>query len=104
MPALVALTVSRHALAALVLLTLAPVTLAELGRRRAAGRQVFPLAASLCAPLWVVERATCAWLAVASRVILGGVRYNGRILATAAHSPRALAGVHGRGVVLAHDA
>ena len=96
MPALLALVVSQRALTALALLTVAPIVVAELGRRRSAGRDVFPLSASLCAPLWVVERATCAWLAVASRVILGGIRYNGRIIATAAHSRRALARVHGR--------
>jgi glycosyl transferase family 21 len=96
MPAVLALVLSQRAVTALALLTVGPIVIAELGRRRSAGRQVFPLSASLCAPLWVVERATCAWLAVASRVIVGGIRYNGRILATAAHSPRALACVHGR--------
>jgi hypothetical protein len=96
-PGLLALVVSGRALTALALWTAVPIVVAELGRRRSAGRQVFPLSASLCAPLWVVERATCAWLAIASRVIVGGIRYNGRILATAAHSSRALARAHGRG-------
>ena len=99
MPALLALVVSQRGTTALALLTVAPIVVAELGRRRSGGRHVFPLSASLCAPLWVVERALCAWLAVASRVIIGGIRYNGRILATAAHSPRALARVHARGGV-----
>lgn len=57
---------------------------AETGRRRAAGRRVFPLTASIAAPLWVAERAICAWLAVGSRVLWGGVRYRGRTMARAA--------------------
>jgi len=93
-PALLALVATQRAITAFALLTAAPIVVAELGRRRSGGRNVFPLSASLCAPLWVLERATCAWLAVASRAIVGGIRYNGRILATAAHSPRRLACVH----------
>jgi hypothetical protein len=60
------------------------VALAEIGRQRAGGARVFPLRASLVAPLWVVERAVCAWLAVAARVWHGGVEYRGRILSRAA--------------------
>ena len=95
LPVLVALVLSGQAVTALALLIVGPIVVAELGRRRAAGRHVFPLSASFCAPLWVIERATCAWLAVGSRLILGGVRYNGRILATAAHSRRSLARLYG---------
>ena len=58
--------------------------LAELGRRRAGGQTVFPARAALLAPAWVVERAICSWLAVASRLTLGGVRYRGRVLRHAA--------------------
>jgi hypothetical protein len=66
------------------------ISVAELGRRREGGMSVFPLLASLCAPLWVIERGVCAWLAVAARVRNGGIRYNGHVLAVAAHSIRAL--------------
>ena len=38
---------------------------AQIGRVRAGGRHVFPVAAVFAAPLWVAERALCAWLAVA---------------------------------------
>ncbi|GGO80298.1 glycosyltransferase [Nonomuraea cavernae] len=65
------------------------VGLAEAGRRRAGGRRVFPGSASLFAPVWVLERATCSWLAVGA-ALTGGVRYAGRRLGTAAHSPRRL--------------
>lgn len=65
------------------------VALAEAGRRRAGGRRVFPGAASLFAPVWVLERAVCAWLAVAA-ALRGGVPYAGRRLRVAAHSTRRL--------------
>jgi hypothetical protein len=95
LPLLLALALTQRAGTALALLIVVPTLVAELGRRRSGGRHVFPFSATLCAPLWVIERATCAWLAVASRVIVGGIRYNGRVLATAAHSHRALARVYG---------
>ena len=90
LPALVGLVLSRHGVVALVALTVIPTVVAELGRRRSEGTRVFPLSASLCAPLWVLERAICAWLAVGARLIVGGIQYNGRVLTTAAHSRRAL--------------
>lgn len=49
---------------------------AELGRRRAGGRWLFPVSGSLLAPLWVLERSVCAWAALAQR-LRGGVRYRG---------------------------
>jgi hypothetical protein len=63
---------------------------AELGRRRAGGRAVFPAAASLVAPAWVAERAVCSWLAVAARVLIGGVPYRGTVLHHAATPMRVL--------------
>jgi hypothetical protein len=60
------------------------IMVAEAGRWRAGGRHVFPLAASLLAPLWVGERAVCAWLALGARLALGGIPYRGRIIARAA--------------------
>jgi hypothetical protein len=67
------------------------VGLAEVGRRRAGGRAVFPVTGSLLAPLWVLERATCAWAAVWVRRRHGGVAYAGTRIAVAANSSRALA-------------
>jgi hypothetical protein len=66
------------------------VGLAELGRRRAGGRAVFPATGSLAAPVWVLERGTCAWLALAARLRYGGVRYAGTRIAVAANSRRGL--------------
>lgn len=68
----------------------AAVGLAEIGRRRAGGRRVFPATAALFAPVWVLERATCSWAALAARFALGGVPYAGRRLRVAAHSTRRL--------------
>jgi hypothetical protein len=68
----------------------AAVAVAEVGRRRAGGCAVFPFAASLLAPLWLLERGVCAWLAVAVRVRRGGVAYAGSRIKVAANSPRAL--------------
>lgn len=80
----------------IALIAVSLVALAELGRRRAGGTRVFPFTASLFAPLWVAERAVCSWLAVLSRVFLGGVRYRGTVLRLAANSERVLRARHRR--------
>jgi hypothetical protein len=69
---------------------LTTVIFAEIGRRRAGATRVFPFAASLAAPFWLLERAVCAWLAVACRVVYGGVPYRGRVLRKAATPLRKL--------------
>lgn len=66
------------------------VALAEWGRRRAGGAAVFPATSSLLAPLWILERGVCAWLAVLQRLRYGGVRYGDSVIPLAAHSPRQL--------------
>jgi hypothetical protein len=75
------------AIAAAAALTAA---VAEIGRRRAGGRRVFPARASLMAPVWLAERAVCSWLAIGARVALGGVPYRGTILRHAATPMRVL--------------
>jgi hypothetical protein len=59
---------------------------AELGRLRSGGTEVFPGSSSLLAPLWVLERGTCSWLALLQRLRFGGVRYGAEVIPTAAHS------------------
>lgn len=66
------------------------IALAERGRRRAGGARVFPASSSLLAPVWVLERGVCAWLAVLQRLHLGGVRYGDSVIPRAAHSERQL--------------
>jgi hypothetical protein len=63
---------------------------AERGRRRAGGAAFFPATSSLLAPLWVLERGVCGWLAVLQRLRYGGVRYGDSVIPTAAHSERQL--------------
>ena len=68
---------------------------AEVGRRRAGGRAYFPASSSALAPLWVLERAACAWLAVVER-LRGGVRYSGRTIKRSATPLRELRLRYGR--------
>jgi Glycosyltransferase like family 2 len=63
---------------------------AEVGRRRAGGREFFPPTSSLLAPVWVLERGVCAWLALLQRLRFGGVRYGDSVIPVAAHSERRL--------------
>ncbi|GAC1403709.1 MAG: hypothetical protein NVSMB52_17610 [Chloroflexota bacterium] len=67
-----------------------PIALAELGRRRSGGNKIFTPAASLLAPAWLLERGLCSWLAIATRVFLGGVEYRDTRLQTAATPSRTL--------------
>jgi hypothetical protein len=75
---------------AAVAIAMAAVGVAQLGRRRDGGGRVFPRRTTLAAPCWVAERAVTSWLAVASRLVLGGIRYGDAIVPRAASSPRAL--------------
>ena len=63
---------------------------AELGRRRGGGAAVFPVTSALLAPVWILERGVCAWLAVGQRLRFGGVRYGDSVIPVAAHSERQL--------------
>jgi hypothetical protein len=63
----------------------AAVLVAEAGRRRAGGAAVFPPDSALWTPLWLAERGVCSWLAVAVRLLRGGVAYRGGRLRVAAH-------------------
>jgi hypothetical protein len=80
------------------------VAVAEMGRQRAGGTRVFPFAAVLLAPVWVAERAVCSWLALASRLMYGGVRYRGVTLKRAATPLWVLQDRHARGRARQHEA
>jgi hypothetical protein len=75
---------------ALGALYLGVVACAEAGRRRAEGTRVFPVSASLAAPLWFIERSVCTWLAIGSRLRFGGVSYRGGVIEKAASTPAEL--------------
>jgi hypothetical protein len=64
------------------------IAMAEIGRRKADGKQIFPGTAALWAPAWVAERAFCSWWAVQARMVKGGAAYGGGCLRVAAHSVR----------------
>ncbi|HEV2885708.1 MAG TPA: hypothetical protein VGX49_02245 [Jatrophihabitans sp.] len=76
--------------ARLGLLLGAAVGMAEVGRRRGQGRAVFAPGSVWFTPAWLAERSICSWLALATRVFLGGVRYSGGRIWRAAHSPSEL--------------
>lgn len=69
---------------------LAIIGLAELGRRRDGGSTVFPFAASLLAPAWLIERAICIWFALGARLFLKGIPYHESLLTRAATPMRKL--------------
>jgi len=69
---------------------LATIALAEIGRRRHGATAPVPATTSLFAPIWMLERGACAWLAVASRVVLGGCAYRGTIIRRASTPRRVL--------------
>ncbi len=62
---------------------------AERGRRRSGGREVFPPTSALWAPAWLAERAVCVWIAVFTRM-RGGAKYGESRLRNAATPVRAL--------------
>ncbi|HEX3464728.1 MAG TPA: hypothetical protein VHS78_11825 [Candidatus Elarobacter sp.] len=88
-PAL-ALAAYRFGPRAFAAFALATIALAEAGRRRGGGARVFPAIASVCAPLWVLERAATSWSALALRLVRGGVRYSRGTLRVAANPERVL--------------
>lgn len=67
------------------LATAAALGMAALGRHRHGGDAVFPFRTILFAPLWVVERACCEWLAL-GWWLAGGIPYAGRRIRRAAHT------------------
>lgn len=91
MPTFATLLATSQWWAVLALFGALPIGVAELGRRHSCGWLVFPFSAALCAPLWVMERGGCAWLAVGTRILLGGIPYSGGVLQVAANSERTLA-------------
>lgn len=79
----------RFGVAALIGPALATVALAERGRRLHGGARVFPPTASWWAPVWVLERSLCSWLAITYR-LSGGAPYSGGRFRLAANSLREL--------------
>lgn len=93
---------ARHRGKAFLVLAAAPVIIAGIGRRRHNGTTVFPFRAVWCAPLWVLERAVCIWIALAYR-LGGGIPYAGTRLKTAAHSEAELQRRHSGKLAAMHQ-
>lgn len=85
-PPLLGLSARRRRMGPALSLAVLSILAAEGGRRRQRGADVFPATSSLLAPVWILERAVCSWLAVGQRLRFGGVRYAGRRIAIAGHS------------------
>lgn len=88
LPGGIAAARSRPALLAAV--AAGSVAAAEAGRRRESGGEVFSALSSLFAPLWMLERGTCAWAALGHRVLRGGCRYGDSVIRQAATPLREL--------------
>jgi hypothetical protein len=87
---LIAWSVARRRAVAVVAAAAGAVAIAEAGRRREGAVVVVPRDVPLFAPVWVVERAVCVWLAVVSRFVFGGVRYRDARIRRAASPLRSL--------------
>lgn len=68
----------------------ASVLVAQVGRARHGGSHVFDRLSPFFAPVWLVERACTAWLAVVRRLARGGCPYAGSVIPRAANPPRVL--------------
>ena len=62
---------------------------AEIGRRRRRGTEVFPASSAVWAPIWLLERSVTVWAALWHR-LTGGVPYAGTRISKAGHSLREL--------------
>jgi hypothetical protein len=87
---LLALALARRRPRAIGLGAIGAAALAERGRRRGGCAKAFPASCSLLAPLWVLERGVCIWLALLQRLRYGGVRYGETVIPAAGHSTGAL--------------
>ncbi|HXM05834.1 MAG TPA: glycosyltransferase family 2 protein [Candidatus Acidoferrum sp.] len=65
-------------------LMIAAIALALGGWLRAGSRRYFSVWCVAAAPVWILERGVCAWIAVYRRVVCGGVRYAGNVVRNAA--------------------
>ncbi len=90
LPLLLVASAFRRGAAAVAALAGGAIVVAAAGRHRDGGGQWFPLSTVFWAPLWVAERGVTSWLALASRLLRGGVEYHGEVMRRAAHSTRTL--------------
>jgi hypothetical protein len=83
LPALIVLT--SYSIWFVLILAIAVIFIAEVGRRKYGGNKVFNARSSFFAPVWLLERGICTWLALFHRILKGGVRYSGSVISKAAN-------------------
>ena len=83
-------TVARRRPRGLLAVAVASVIVAQVGRFRYGGNQVFVRVSPFFAPVWMAERACLVWLAVFRRFSRGGCSYAGAVIGRAATRPRVL--------------
>jgi len=82
-PLLVAIAVyARWLIPVLVIMA---VVIAEIGRRKYGGHRVIAVSCSFFAPAWLMERGICTWLALFTKLTMGGVRYSRATIRKAAN-------------------
>jgi hypothetical protein len=86
----VAIAAARYRPRGLALAAGSAIVVANVGRIRNGGRDVFDRLSPLFAPLWIGERALLAWLALSRRVLGGGCPYAGTVIRRAATPTREL--------------
>jgi hypothetical protein len=82
--------VAWHRPRGLLLVAAASVLVAQIGRVRHGGNEVFDRVSPFFAPVWLVERACLVWLAVFRRFARGGCPYAGDVIRRAATPPQVL--------------
>jgi hypothetical protein len=84
------LLVAWHAagIAALLDYIAVAVFIAAIGWLRAGAYRYFSPLCVLAAPLWILERGICSWLALWQRIRFGGIRYGDSVIAASASSQR----------------
>jgi hypothetical protein len=83
LPAL--LVLASYSLWLVLIPAIAAILIAEVGRRKYGGTKVFSVICSFFAPVWLLERGICTWLALFHRILKGGVRYSGSVISKAAN-------------------
>jgi hypothetical protein len=84
---LLACAIRARAFRSILLGVGATTALAEYGRRRQGAAAFFASDCAAWAPLWLLERSVCVWIAFGYR-LRGGISYRGRRIPIAAHSSR----------------
>ena len=87
---------ARKSRAATVVAALVPMAVASRGRARGQGGRYFGWGGVLWAPIWVLERGICSWIALWWR-LRGGCPYGTSVIRTAAHSRDEIRDIHSFG-------